>query len=493
MRDDDRAGRCGDFCDPAQLREPARSAQIRLEDVDAAELEPLAALGDRRGHLAARDPDPGPGRELAVACEVVVVERRLGEEDVAVLDLLEDCERVAPVAPAVAEVEHEGDVVAEQAAALAHEVDEVAVARELAEEELHLHGAEAQGERRLEQREVASIISASVRSLTAPATRSHTVGSGPAGRRRGARRRAVELLSGEIVDGDVDGGERVDSQAAAAVVDGRLGQVVPERLALERVPAEEDLAQAAAPGVRVLHEHELADRESWRVGLADAGAALLVGQSHDDGLGRAVEIVGVAGRAKRDRLDLDDHAHRGSPGRGPDDDLRLGVDDDVPRARRRAAARRARRRPRLRARRAASAPSSAAGEGTRRAACRRSRRARAPPGPRGRAARRRGRRRRPGSACSCRARSGPARDRGALGGGGAAALPEVALGDLDREPRAAAALTKPPVRRRAVSSARGPATCPIRRWPSSTRWSRAAALARASSMTTFRPLLARPG
>ena len=76
----------------------------------------------------------------------VVVQRRLGEVDVAVLDPAERPERVAPVAPAVAEVEHQRDVVPEQPSSLADALDETPVADEGLEQDLDLHRAEPEPE-----------------------------------------------------------------------------------------------------------------------------------------------------------------------------------------------------------------------------------------------------------------------------------------------------------------------------------------------------------
>ena len=249
-----------------------------------------------------------------MAGEVVVPERRLGEEDVALLDRGKHRQGVAPVAPPVAEVDHERHLVADELAALANAVDEPAVGDQVAEEDLHLHGSEPRGECALGER----------------ADRVHHLAEvspadGPRPERRvwpdpvltGAAEQLVhrppELLSGEVVHRHVNGGKRVHPEPPAAVVDRGGGQVVPERFTLERIAPEEEPAEAPAPCVDVLHEDELANGERRSVGLSDAGATLLVGELDDDRLARAVKVLGIARRAKDESLDVCDRAHLGSP------------------------------------------------------------------------------------------------------------------------------------------------------------------------------------
>ena len=130
--------------DAPDLGQAAAAVDVGLEDVHAAALEPLAALVHRRRELRPADARLDALGELPVALQVVVLKRRLGEVQVAVLDARERPERVAPVVPAVAEVDHHRDVAAEQPPALADVVDELAVGREPSEERLHLDRAEAE-------------------------------------------------------------------------------------------------------------------------------------------------------------------------------------------------------------------------------------------------------------------------------------------------------------------------------------------------------------
>ena len=72
--------------DPADLREAPAAVDVGLQDVDASALEPLAALVHGGRELGAADPGLDALGEPAVPIEVVVLQRRFGEVDVAVLD-----------------------------------------------------------------------------------------------------------------------------------------------------------------------------------------------------------------------------------------------------------------------------------------------------------------------------------------------------------------------------------------------------------------------
>ena len=114
-----------------------------MQDVDACLRQPLAALEARGRELGPAHARLDALGEPGVALEVVVLECRLGEVDVAILDAVQRPERCAPVRPAIAEVEHQRDPLAEHAPALADRADELGVGDEVVEETLHLHRAEA--------------------------------------------------------------------------------------------------------------------------------------------------------------------------------------------------------------------------------------------------------------------------------------------------------------------------------------------------------------
>ena len=85
-----------------------------------------------------------------MAGEIVMLQRRLGEEDVAVADPVEHAQRVVPVVPAIAEIDRHQDVVAEHSPALVDQADQFAVGDQVVEQHLHLDRAEAGRQRRVE-------------------------------------------------------------------------------------------------------------------------------------------------------------------------------------------------------------------------------------------------------------------------------------------------------------------------------------------------------
>ena len=109
--------------------------------------------------------------------------------------------------------------------------------------------------------------------------------------------RAAERLALDVPEGDVDAADGVDHRAAAAIVDRGLVHLVPEALDVERVLADQDLAQADHDRVGAGRLDDRLDDGRGGVGLADAGDAL-VGVDEDDG--------GVLGpvRLHRDARDL---------------------------------------------------------------------------------------------------------------------------------------------------------------------------------------------
>src|SRR5207248_889251 len=113
VRDHQDAVEFGQVSDPPDLGEPAAAVNVRLDDPDLAPLDPLAGLEAGGRELGPPDPDAGPPRQPRVADQVVVVQRGFGEIEVAVGDAVEDPLGRVPVAPAVAEVHHQGDLVAQ--------------------------------------------------------------------------------------------------------------------------------------------------------------------------------------------------------------------------------------------------------------------------------------------------------------------------------------------------------------------------------------------
>ncbi len=124
------------------------------------------------------------------------------------------------------------------------------------------------------------------------------------------------LLAGQIVERDVDGRDGVDAEAAPPRPERSLIELLPKPGRLQRIGADQDFANIAAPQVSGRHLQECLDHMRRRVGLPDAGDACFVGQPDDDGVGRAIQIIrGRGGADDRDDLDGGDLAHDEAPSR----------------------------------------------------------------------------------------------------------------------------------------------------------------------------------
>ena len=145
--------------------------------------------------------------------------------------------------PAVTEVDQHGDVGPEQPASLPHALLELAIVHEVAKDDLHLEGAEAERERALE------LLADQVHHL---ADRASVRASGP-DRRVGAERRPAraaeqliggpfELLPGKVVERHVHRAHGVDAQAPPAVVLRLPQHARVVRGELERVEPDHDRA-----------------------------------------------------------------------------------------------------------------------------------------------------------------------------------------------------------------------------------------------------------
>ena len=120
----------------------------------------------------------------------------------------------------------------------------------------------------------------------------------------------AERASHEVVERDVDRRDRVDRGGARAGVRGRLVEVVPDRLDVERVAAEQRLAHADQHRVRGRHVDEGLGDGRRGVGLAVAAHALVGVDADDERVLRAVGAQLDLGQAEVDRLDVRD-AHLG--------------------------------------------------------------------------------------------------------------------------------------------------------------------------------------
>ena len=82
VRNDDPPVRRGEVAHAAGLRQAAHTADVRLDDRDAAALDQVDELVPRREPLSGRDPHRGASLQLGVAREVIHPQRRLEKEDV---------------------------------------------------------------------------------------------------------------------------------------------------------------------------------------------------------------------------------------------------------------------------------------------------------------------------------------------------------------------------------------------------------------------------
>ena len=297
VRDDRRGVVGGELRDPPDLRESAAAVDIRLQDVHPGLRQPLVALEARGGELGTAHPRLDALGEPCVALQVVVLERGLGEVDVAILDAAKRPERGAPVAPAVAEIEHERDVVPEHAPSLADGGDELGVGHEVVEKALHLHRAEAAFQGGIE---ATADVAHQFRERAALRQAGEDRGVGRECLLAGSAEELVhgpaELLADEVVERDVDRRERVDAEPASTWVEGRAVQLVGEGGDWKWVAADDEVADVPAPDVEIGLLDERAHEVGRGVRLADARPALLIREPDNDSIGGAVAVARVHGR-----------------------------------------------------------------------------------------------------------------------------------------------------------------------------------------------------
>ncbi len=75
--------------------------------------------------------------------QIVMLQGRLGEEDVAFANPVEHIQGVVPVLPAIAEIDRHEDAVAQHLAAALDQVHQLPVGHQIVEQHLHLHRTEA--------------------------------------------------------------------------------------------------------------------------------------------------------------------------------------------------------------------------------------------------------------------------------------------------------------------------------------------------------------
>ena len=248
MRHDLGAGELAHVGDAAYLGQSTATPDVGLNHTHLADRQPFTHLEAGGRGFGTADTDRAPLRQPRMTGEVVMLQRRLGEEDVCVRNAFQHEQCVMPVVPAIAEIDCHGDLVAEHFSTLPDQADQFAVGDEVVEQHLHLHRAEARRDGRVEL----------------PADLAHQVADAPPLRQAGkdgavwpellpprAAHQLVsgnaELLAGKVVQRDVDRRDRVDAQSAAARPEGAVVEFLPDRGDFQRILADQDLAGVAAP------------------------------------------------------------------------------------------------------------------------------------------------------------------------------------------------------------------------------------------------------
>ena len=260
--------------DPQHLGDPAAPRDVGLDQVDVAALDQLAEAPAGRVLLAGRDRDVDRVRQLGVGLVLVRLERLLEPVDAELLELARDADRDVRVGD-VAEpgVDQDLDAVSAGLAGGGGEPDVVVgILAERPPAELDRREALL-----AERRDRLGDLLGRVRHQPG------RVGADPVvldGAEQLADRLA-ERLPLDVPERDVDAADRVDRDPAAADEDHAAIHLVPEPLDVERVLADQQLAQALRDRVRAGRVHERRDGLGRRVDLADAGDPL-VGVDQDD-------------------------------------------------------------------------------------------------------------------------------------------------------------------------------------------------------------------
>ena len=300
VRDDRGAVQRGQVGDAAHLGQAAAARDVGLEHVDAPVLQPGTALRQRGGELGAADARLGPGSELGVAAEVAVGQGRLGQPQPRGFEPIERPQGVAPVAPAVAEVDQQLDLLTRRRARPQDQLHELGVRHRAREDRLVLDRPVAVLDGLPDQRLELLVQRARALVPGCGSIKRRVDGQPPAPRPAQQRVRGPpELLAGEVVQRYVDGREGMPGDAGVAVVARRRRQLVPERSDLHRIAPEQQPAHAATPAVGVVAQYERGDRLRRRVRLADADPPGFIRDADDDRVVRPVELLASQGHAKR--------------------------------------------------------------------------------------------------------------------------------------------------------------------------------------------------
>ncbi len=284
-----------EICDPAGNRESAAAREVGLEHVDVTLLDEPAVRREAGVGLAGGDPDAHRVGKPAEAVVVVRRERLLEPVDVELVDALDerDC---ALHGVSHAAVDHQRAPGTEHRPRGGEQLD-VAVQVLPERSPAELERAVAVGDGPLGDR--ADLVRglrhhlARVDGDLVGARDAQQVVHGPTGR-----------LAGNVPQRHVDRADHVKRNARTAVVVGGPVQELPEPVDLERVLADEHLAQAPRDQVRRRHVDHRPCEVGRRVCFADAHVAIVGVDPNEEGVLSAVGARGVdAVRAEDDRLD----------------------------------------------------------------------------------------------------------------------------------------------------------------------------------------------
>ena len=118
-------------------------------------------------------------------------------------------------------------------------------------------------------------------------------------------------LAGDVPEGDVDRADHVQRRAATPVVVARVEQPLPQAVDLQRVLADQHLAQAAGDRMGRRHLDHRPREERSGVGLAHADDPLVGVDPNEEGVLRPVGAGRIDLReSQHDRLDVGDPHRR---------------------------------------------------------------------------------------------------------------------------------------------------------------------------------------
>src|SRR5690606_35654793 len=104
---------------------------VRLYYGNLCSFDPLAYLPARSRQFRATNPNRTLLRQASMSVQIVVLQRCFRKVDVTVVNLAKDPERIVPIMPPIAKVEHHSDAVPKHTPALSDGLDKLAVGYEV--------------------------------------------------------------------------------------------------------------------------------------------------------------------------------------------------------------------------------------------------------------------------------------------------------------------------------------------------------------------------